>query len=161
VENTLLKGAGGTFLWVGFVIEELKKKSPIEVEDALKHLPQGLDEIYGRMLLQNREDRQAVAASILRWVTMAVRPLTLTELSVATGAKASAGLSCDDVMRGQVAFCGCLLTVIDNKVGLVHQSAKECLLGRGLDRNHSQLEIFRVKENETNSEIARICFAYI
>ena len=85
VKYALQRRAKGTFLWVSFVIEELRKKARGEVEDALNRLPTGLEGMYERMLLQIHKERRDIAASILRWVTMAVRPLTLTELGVATG----------------------------------------------------------------------------
>jgi hypothetical protein len=160
VESALLERAKGTFLWVGFVIQELRKKKCAEVEDSLNRLPIGLEGIYERMLLQIREERRDITASILRWVVMAVRPLTLTELSAATGIRPVANLSIDRVMRDHVEFCGYLLTVTGNDVGLVHQSAKDYLIRKDPDPN-PQLEFFRVKEGETNAEIARTCFTYL
>ena len=160
VEGTLLERAKGTFLWVGFVIQELRKKKCAEVEDSLNRLPIGLEGIYERMLLQIREERRDITATILRWVVMAVRPLTLTELSAATGIRPVANLSIDRVMRDHVEFCGYLLTVTGNDVGLVHQSAKDYLIRKDPDLN-PQLEFFRVKEEETNAEIARTCFTYL
>ena len=160
VERALLERAKGTFLWVGFVIGELRKMAPAEVEDSLNHLPIGLKGMYDRMLLQIREERRHIAASILRWVTMAVRPLTLTELSSATGVRPVANLDIDEVMRDHIRFCGYLLTITGNDVGLVHQSVKDYLLRNCPDLD-PLLEFFRVKKEATNSEIARICFTYL
>src|SRR5271156_6649788 len=160
VESALLRRANGTFLWVGFAIRELMNKKPAEVEKTLNRLPIGLEGMYERMLLQIREERRDIAASILCWVVMAIRPLTLTELSAATGVKPVANLSIDEVMRDHIGFCGYLLTITGNDVGLVHQSVKDYLLRKDLDLN-PQLEFFRIKEEETNSEIARTCFNYL
>ena len=150
----------GTFLWVGFVIEDLRNKTLIEVEESLNGLPLGLDGMYERMLLQIRKERRDIAALILRWVAMAVRPLTLTELSAATGIRPVTNLSINEVIRHHVGFCGYLLRVTSNDVGLVHQSAKDYLLRKDPDLN-PQLEFFRVKEEETNAEIAQTCFTYL
>jgi ankyrin repeat protein len=160
VQSALLERANGTFLWVGFVIGELRKMAPAEVEDSLTRLPIGLKGMYERMLLQIREDRRDIAALILRWVTMAVRPLTLTELSAATGVRPVANLGIDDVMRDHIRFCGYFLTITGNDVGLVHQSAKDYLLRKDPDPN-PLLEFFRVKEEATNSEIAHTCVTYL
>jgi ankyrin repeat protein len=161
VERTLLERAKGTFLWVGFVIKELRKKAPAEVEDCLNDLPAGLGGMYGRLLLDIREERRKkIAVSILCWVTMAVRPLTLTELGAATKTRQSGNLSVKEVIRDHIGFCGYMLTVTGNNVGLVHQSAKDYLLRKDPDPN-PQLEFFRVKEKKTNSEIAQTCFNYL
>ncbi|KAJ9654853.1 hypothetical protein H2201_008927 [Coniosporium apollinis] len=115
VEKIFHKRAEGTFLWVGIVAKELERYTCDEVKSALDHFPPGLDELYGRMLLQIPSRRRETTAKILRWVVIAVRPLTLLELSTAIGitAEASSGLSCEEVMRAQVRNCGHLLTITD------------------------------------------------
>ena len=53
VESVLLKRAGGTFLWVGLVRNELlKKRTCVEVGDTLCELPKRLPAMYGRILRQ-------------------------------------------------------------------------------------------------------------
>ena len=162
VKEVFQDRAQGTFLWVGIVAKALKKYKASEVENALDYFPSGLDEVYARMLLQIDVDRRKIAANILRWVVMAVRPLTLSELGIAieTAVRPSAIFSCDEVIRDQVSCCGYFLTIKEDKVGLIHQSAKDYLLRKTFDLN-PKLEFFRVKEEVTNLEIARKCFYYL
>ncbi|KAJ9644081.1 hypothetical protein H2199_003949 [Coniosporium tulheliwenetii] len=166
VEDVFRKRAEGTFLWVGIVAKELEKYTPGEVKSALDHFPPGLDELYARMLLQISSDRRETAGKILRWVVIAVRPLTLSELSAAIGttAEASSGLSCEEVTSEQVRNCGHLLTMTDTptgqEVGLVHQSAKDYLLRETRDPI-AELESFRIKKEAANLEVARRCLSYL
>ncbi|KAJ9654851.1 hypothetical protein H2201_008925, partial [Coniosporium apollinis] len=166
VEDVFHKRAEGTFLWVGIVAKELERYTCDEVKDALDSFPPGLDELYGRMLLQIPSRRRETTAKILRWVVIAVRPLTLLELSTAIGitAEASSGLSCEEVMRAQVRNCGHLLTIMDTpagqEVGLVHQSAKDYLLRETHDPI-AELEFFRIKKEAANLEVARRCLSYL
>ena len=162
VKKVFRERAQGTFLWVGIVAKVLKRYKATEVEIALDLFPPGLDELYARMLLQIDIDRREIAVNILRWVVMAVRPLTLSELSVATAitVRSSVAFSRDEVMRDQVSYCGSLLTIKENKVGLIHQSAKDYLLRKTCDSN-PELEIFRVKEEVVNLEVARRCLNYL
>lgn len=110
------------------------------------------------MLLQIDVDRREIAAKILRWVVIVVRPLTLSELSAAieTAVKPSVMSNCNKVMRDQVSYCGYIVTIKEDKVGLIHQSAKDYLLRKSRDSN-PELEVFRVKEEIRNLEIARKC----
>ena len=162
VKDVFLDRAKGTFLWVGIVAKELWKYTSSEVENALELFPPGLDELYNRMLLQIDDHRRETVAKILLWVVMAVRPLTLSELSAAieTDVRPSIGLSCDEVIRDQVAFCGHFLTIKYNEVSLIHQSAKDYLLRKSPDSNPN-LKIFRIAEETGNLEIARKCLAYL
>ncbi|KAJ9644083.1 hypothetical protein H2199_003951 [Coniosporium tulheliwenetii] len=166
VEDVFHKRAEGTFLWVGIVAKELEKYTCDEVKDALDSFPPGLDELYARMLLQIPSRRRETTAKILRWVVIAVRPLTLLELSTAIGitAEASSGLSCEEVMCTQVRNCGHLLTMTDTptgqEVGLVHQSAKDYLLRETRDPI-AELESFRIKKEAANFEVALKCLTYL
>lgn len=63
---------------------------------------------------------------------MAMRPLTLSELSYAiepTVESSIVSFTRDGRIRDQVLYCGYFLTIKENEVGLVHQSAKDYLLG--------------------------------
>jgi hypothetical protein len=162
VKEVFRDRAQGTFLWVGIVATELRKYKATEVEKALDLFPSGLEELYSRMLLQIDIDRRETAAKILRWVVMAVRPLSLSELSAAMEitVRPSFDFSCIEVMRDQVEYCGYILTIKDDKVGLIHQSAKDYLLYKTRNLNPT-LEVFRVKEEVGNLEIAKKCLDYL
>jgi ankyrin repeat protein len=160
VKKVFQDRAQGTFLWVGIIAQELRKYKVTEVEKALDLFPPGLDELYARIILQIDVDRRETAAKILLWTVMAVRPLTLLELSIAVDVKPSAGLSRDEVIRDQMSYCGYFLTIKEDKVGLIHQSAKDYLLRKSRDPN-PELENFRVKKYIGNLEIARKCFYYL
>ncbi|KAI9761527.1 MAG: hypothetical protein M1840_001790 [Geoglossum simile] len=159
VGQSLKNGAEGTFLWVGFVADQLKGKTESEVYEILKDLPFGLDGIYKRMLRQIEDKRRESVALILQWVVLSRRPLTLTELAVATNTEGSDNQSREDMMKDRLESCGLLLRVDNNGVNLVHQSAKDYLQrDEPYDRD---LEIYRVKKTEAHLVVAKICFKYI
>ena len=82
VEQTLLKGNEGTFLWVSLVMRELKKKKTCtEILDTIKSVLKGLPAKYSQMLRQIDKDHQQNVFQMLRWVTTAFRPINLQELS--------------------------------------------------------------------------------
>jgi hypothetical protein len=159
VKQSLTEGAKGTFLWVGFVADQLKGKTESEVEETLKDLPPGLEGIYERMLRQIEGRRREIFALILQWVVLSRRPLTLTELAVATQTKCSDSQSREDRMKDGLQLCGLLLKVDNKEVNLVHQSAKD-YLQRG-EPYDGDLEIYRVKKAEAHLELAKTCFEYI
>lgn len=163
VENVFHERAQGTFLWIGIVAQALRKYKATEVENALDFFPPGLDELYARILLQIDSGRREIAARILRWVVMAVRPLTLSELSIAieTTVKPSlVAFNCGERIRDQVSYCGNFLIIREDEVGLIHQSAKDYLLRRIWD-SVPELEVFRVQVEVANLEIARKCMEYL
>jgi ankyrin repeat protein len=161
VESTLLERADGTFLWVGFVMNELsQKKTCTEIEEALSAIPKGLDAIYDRMLLQIESDRRPTAIRILQWVTMAFRPLDLEELAVAINVQSSMSISQERAIRDYVTLCGSFIKLYENKVSFVHQSAKDYLLQKKV-HNNSVVEEFRIKPEKAHLELARRCLDHI
>ncbi|KAI1743227.1 ankyrin repeat-containing domain protein [Xylaria scruposa] len=158
VKNTLLNQAEGTFLWVGFVMEELsRKRTYTEVQDALGTIPKGLHAIFSRMLLEISRIRRRNTALILRWVTFAVRPLTLQELVAATGIQSSPSLNAEQAARDEIALYGSFLKILEDKVTFVHQSAKEYLL----QIDHDSHPEFWIKPEEAHLELTRTCLDLI
>lgn len=173
IQTALLKRAEGTFLWVGFAMDELSQKhTRSEILEALEDLPSGLPAIYGRMLLQIPVKRREMSLSILRWVTMAARPLELHELAAAAGVQSlSDQMTTEQKIRDIITDCGPLLRVQENdciighsskqerhihEVSLIHQSARDYLLRTSRD-NDAVLESFRLDVEVSHLELARIC----
>lgn len=162
LEQELLERCDGRFLWVAFVIGELEHKSAVEVLDTLESIPSGLHEVYDRLLLQIQKERREIASRILGWIVMAVRPLTLVELAVATGCQSSGNLEPHEVIRYHVEYCGALIQITGPKdeVGLIHQSVKDYLL-REHPGSDPRLEIFRFDRGKLNGEITNTCLKYL
>ena len=125
VRKSLMEKAEDTFLWVALVCKELSKVRQQKVRSMLENIPAGLIPLYGRMLRQvlHQQDQNDTELSrrILRTVTLAFRPLRFAEISV------FAELPIDEDVEEVVGFCGSFLTVREETVYLVHQSAKEYL----------------------------------
>ena len=163
IRKTFQERAQGTFLWVGIVANNLRNCSRTEVAKYLDLFPAGLDEVYARILLQIERHRRENAAKILRWVVMAIRPMTFTELSVVIDAFNDPSIthfSPAEIVKDQISWCGNILTIAGDEVNLIHQSAKDYLLREDVD-SKPELEFFRVKEETANLEIASRCFYYL
>lgn len=162
VETTLRNGANGTFLWVSLVIMELLKKTTCtEILDSLKDFPPGLDAIYSRVLQKMKKSPGLVASKILRWVVMATRPLTLSELAEAVQVKPLGSLSAEKVMSDYITLCEPMLKVL--KVGeekvvvdLAHQSARDYLL-RPMSSSDKTPGEFLIDTGEAHFELLEVC----
>lgn len=126
VRDTLKKKSSGTYLWVGFAIEELRKTEISDVEACLNSLPAGLNAIYERMLQQVEPHKQETVRKILRWCTYAARPLTPDEMAVILDIKPDQPA----ILSGKLAYCGHLLSISETSISLVHQSVLDFLTHR-------------------------------
>ncbi|KAL7807293.1 hypothetical protein V8C26DRAFT_415021 [Trichoderma gracile] len=122
--------ANGSFLWVAIVIQAIRSRSRSdcdgisEILDLLDKMPKDLPKLYETMLqrifqLEGRDPE--LCRAILATVTLTHRPLHLDELSCLVGFEGN--------VKGLVNVCGSFLTVREDIVYFIHQSAKDYLSG--------------------------------
>lgn len=155
----LQDNAGDTFLWVALVCKSLHAVAPRNVRPKLRQFPPGLDELYKRMMneLENSDDG-AFCKAVLATVALALRPLTLGELTSLVDLDEEV-CNTDDV-EDIALRSGCFLTVQsaarDEKVvRFVHQSAKDYLVKQAHDL------VFLEGEPAEHSRLAQKCISRI
>jgi WD40 repeat protein len=125
--------ANNTFLWVAIVCQSLERVAQRNVMTALDAFPPGLNSLYERMMGQIRSsDDSTRCKQILASVAVVYRPITLRELAVLIE-----GLQdiADDLgsIREVIGFCYSFLTIQDETVYFVHQSARDFLFTKVFD----------------------------
>lgn len=130
VLHHLISNANDTFLWVALVCERLERVSNFQVTQKLKAFPPGLDSLYERMMRQICESEASdVCKQILASVATVYRPITTKEL--ATLVEQLEGTADDqESMQEIIGLCGSFLTLREETVYFVHQSAKDFLWRR-------------------------------
>ncbi|KAL5331401.1 hypothetical protein ACEPPN_000931 [Leptodophora sp. 'Broadleaf-Isolate-01'] len=127
-----------TYLWVTLIFDGLMdKKSGItkgDIMDLTKTLPQGVYDAYEKIL--NKSQDREKAKRLLHLILGAKRPLSLSEMSVALAFKGQQ--SCDDVAKNIILesriqgtirdLCGLFVIVVDERIYLLHQTAREFLV---------------------------------
>ncbi|KAI0437967.1 ankyrin repeat protein [Xylaria telfairii] len=156
VQQALLAGADGTFLWVGFVANELEGRNWVQIKELLQRVPKGLGGVYQR-LLQQIDEKEALVP-ILQWVVLAARPLTVDELTVAAGIGPSGTLTATQVTMSLLRLCGLLVKIEGGVVNLVHESAKEFFQSSQV--NIKGISMFYVTQ-DAHRALMRTCLAHI
>ncbi|KAJ5507056.1 hypothetical protein N7527_009199 [Penicillium freii] len=124
----LSSNSQGTFLWVALVCQDLDRISQRHALRKLEAFPPGLNALYGRMIdqIRNSEDAE-FCKRILAVMSIVYRPITFDEL--ASLVELPDNLSGDSKALSEIiAICGSFLTVREDTIIFVHQSAKEFLL---------------------------------
>ncbi|PIG84614.1 hypothetical protein AARAC_010917, partial [Aspergillus arachidicola] len=144
VSRYLLSNSQGTFLWVALVWKNLDETPRRRVAEKLTMFPPGLDALYHRMMDQVRESEDAeLCKQILGTVSTVYRPVTLSELGSLLAGR-NDGFDDLDILSEIITICGSFLTVREDTVAFIHQSAKDFLLQeilteilpRGKEREH-------------------------
>ena len=161
VEEAFRRGAKGTFLWVGLMAKDFKQKKTSEVARTLQALPTGLSAAYERLFLEIPDNDRDFLAVVLRWVTVAVRPLSLTELGLITALDCPQGLSLESVAREYIDQYPSLLKFDSSGVvAFHHQFTREFLIREDVDVS-PRLQHFKVNQTEAHLDMATFCLNYV
>ena len=154
----------GTYLWVSFAINALKKVRVIDMESNVNTFPRGLDAMYRRMMLVISERERGRVLEILRWVVTSLRPLTLRELAVAVNTYPARGQTPEEAVADEVTYAGDLLTMDkkhcagDQVVSLVHSSVLDFF--QSIPQDDASLKSFRFQATATHAHVAHRLFDY-
>ncbi|KAL6817345.1 ankyrin repeat-containing domain protein [Trichoderma sp. SZMC 28015] len=160
VQEALKEKAMGTYLWVSFVIKDLRTVENSSVEETLSQFPRGLDALYERILEQIELNHRDLVLNILRWCTFAMRPLELNELAAALKFQSTKFFDRAEVVRGKLKYCGHLINITNDTATLVHQSAHDFLTGRMPE--FTIIPWFSLSNVELeHSKLASACIAYV
>ncbi|KDR66367.1 hypothetical protein GALMADRAFT_147954, partial [Galerina marginata CBS 339.88] len=140
IESGLREGADGSFRWLALQLAELENcSSEDEITQQMKDLPEGLDEIYERMLKAIHEKHRTDVMTFLEWLSFSSRPMEVAEIAEAI----TVDFSSQNAPVFKKSF-----------VKLSHFSVKEYLLS---DRQKD----FSINEEAAHLKIAKISVAYL
>jgi ankyrin repeat protein len=169
LEQELLRMEHHTYLWLKLILDLIRDEISLtkrKLKQIVSAIPATLDQAYEAILSRIREKNREKARKLLRIVVASARPLTLREMNIALSME-NHHQSYDDLdlpeeerFRTTVRhLCGLFVTVIDQKIYLIHQTAKEFLL------TNNEPSIGRWKQSLTlfDSEllVAKICITYL
>ena len=157
----------GMFLWVALVFEELESAVTLdELKRALEDLPDGLDEIY-RRIIRNldkklKKAQRRLCQKILVWLHACRRPLQLDWLYEALEFEYRGEgflFTRQDFADAIKAACGPLVVVKGDEVALVHFTLKQFL--EGFAETNSAPAEFRVEAKEAHQHLLQVALAYM
>ena len=170
IKSALINKAEGTFLYVSLVLGILgKTRAQSLVREKLQNLPEDLNKLYDRILSQIDRDCAEIAIFVFRWVAVARRPLTVKELAMARALSTSKRkidtLPPDDFADEFEDIYKCCepfvyLDTDHDTINLVHQSAKDYLLGQYLQAKEG-LSQYHIVLDSTNLLMFRTCWNFL
>jgi hypothetical protein len=129
VRSILHRKANGTFMWVALVVQELERPESWDPLQVVEEAPPGLHQLYDRMVDQIQQLSKSNAETcrvLLSTASITYRPLYLAEMGSLCGLNGQVSILTKNV-RTIITLCGSFLTVRNDQVYLVHQSAKDYL----------------------------------
>ncbi|ERF71485.1 hypothetical protein EPUS_00474 [Endocarpon pusillum Z07020] len=166
IQDALIQGAEGMFLWVAFQIDDIcSQHSDEDIRQALRNLPKDLTETFNRALsrILAKGDAKTVK-QVFRWVAAAKRPLSLGELREAIAIEPCQPYSKPErLLNGMSrvpAWCENLIVVDeeDEVVQFAHHTVQQYLLEKPLEKRLSE---FHFQLQDADLEVGESCVTYL
>ncbi|KAK5991902.1 Vegetative incompatibility HET-E-1-like protein [Cladobotryum mycophilum] len=130
----------GTFLWIGLACTELEQIPSKNTIKFLQQLPSELHSLYRNLIgtaIEANRSEEDVIRRILTFVAVAMRPLTVLELSEACNLHENQEKEeRSQFMQDDIALCRLLVVIDGEKVLLLHKSVQDFLQSQsGLSMN--------------------------
>lgn len=130
VRTQICDKANGIFLWAALVFQELKKVQTWDVLNVIQEMPPGLISLYNQLWTRiqklHRQDPECCRV-VLATAALAYRPVHLLELGAISGLPENISRRSQYLVR-IVEMCGSFVTLIDDHINFIHQSAKDYLI---------------------------------
>jgi hypothetical protein len=168
-----------TYLWLHLVLDVIRETQE-STKDRLKTLidtiPESVDKAYERILNKIKNRDWVMARRLFHIIVVAAAPLTLREMNIALAIeeKLEKGEICQSidhlVLDDENPFktkvrnlCGLFVSVIDSKVYLIHQTAKEFLVSKKDTVQPYSPGMWKhsLEPRESNLALAKICISYL
>ncbi|KAI1126225.1 hypothetical protein F5Y10DRAFT_216197 [Nemania abortiva] len=172
LKHKLLGKADHTFLWVSLILDMLDQSEDCtfeELYDIIDSPNPSVDTIYESILGKAKSPEKA--RKLLHVIVGAAEPLTAEEINVAWSVRVGCPET-DEKMRNRMfpsaetgirEVCGLFLRIIQGKVVLVHQTAREFLISESERPSQSNTGSLRgsLCLTESNQLLAGICLTYL
>lgn len=173
LDEGLRKTPHRTYLWVYLVFNYLEeedfKKTAKGVESALKIIPTSVNAAY-EQILNKSKDRSKVR-KVLSIILAASQPLTLSEMNIAVNIEDTSqsindlDLENEEDFKSRLrALCGLFVSIYQDRIHFLHQTAREFLLKDLESSNTTPLEPrwhHSIAITQAHEVLATVCVRYL
>ncbi|KAI6780066.1 Ankyrin repeat domain-containing protein 50 [Emericellopsis cladophorae] len=173
LQAKLLAISNRTYLWLHLVWDELQRsrRSKTALMKKIDSLPSTVEQAYESILGRLRPEQREDARILLHIIVGARRPLTLIEMDVAfqlavdsPGATAheELELNTDRVKSDIRELCGLFVFISDNRIYLIHHTAKEFLVAKkGVKESTGKFWRHSLRGEFSSQIMTQICVQYL
>ncbi|KAF3319410.1 hypothetical protein TWF173_000040 [Orbilia oligospora] len=170
----LLHVPNRTYLWTHLILDLVESDINIDKTGIIKatsHLPKTVNDAYEKIISKSHNFEET--KRLLHIVVAAARPLTLNEMSLALALKGNQRSYKDFELKSEDRFrecvrdlCGLFVTIINSRIYLLHQTAKEFLIQNDLKNPPKKIQSepkwkHSIRLLDSHRVLARICIRHL
>ncbi|KAJ5610606.1 hypothetical protein N7510_007325 [Penicillium lagena] len=161
-----------TYLWLHLVLDEIQRYHGGTEKKLLRkinELPETVEDAYEKILERCNKGTRHDAKRLLEIIVAAQRPLTLSEIDVVLEIKTDPdSRSCDDLdLEGAnreqwiLDTCSLFVSIIDSRIYLIHQTAREFLLRKWNERAATKGWRYSIDLQNAHLALSKLCLVYL
>ncbi|KAA8565832.1 hypothetical protein EYC84_009652 [Monilinia fructicola] len=174
IENRLQEMKHRTYLWLYLIMDVIRQRiessgNARKIDESLQTLPETVEKVYEEIL--NKSPYRSETEKLLHIIVGAERPLSTDEINVAMNIELrydgtqgfnDIPLEKRELYPGMLRnLCGLFVQIVDSKVYLIHQTAKEFLVATGSDPKMPDTWRHCLEPEETQKFLAQVCISYL
>ncbi|KAJ5683416.1 ankyrin [Penicillium macrosclerotiorum] len=160
-----------TYLWLHITLDSLKSRlgsTKRKLLQQINELPRSVEQAYEDILRRCDEENEADGRRLLEIIVAARRPLKLSEIDIALEIQPNhtsfdeLDLEGLDKRREWIRHaCGLFVSVIDSRVYLIHQTARDFLLRQAGESENLSIWRHSIRLEEAHLALSKICITYL
>ena len=157
-----------TYLWLYLTLDQVEKgigKTKKKLLDTINSLPESVEEAYEKMLVRCEKKK---ATKVLQILVAAQRPLTVSEADVALEIGLDSTSYGDLDLEGDSdrkewirESCGLFVSIVDSRMFLIHQTAREFLVRKNNEMPRPQGWRHSIDLQRAHQVLSEICVTYL
>ncbi|KAJ5116197.1 hypothetical protein N7456_000545 [Penicillium angulare] len=172
LESQLLQMENRTYLWLHLALEDIRTTLNNSLQpdtESIRNIPSSVNAAYANILTRVHADQISTVRKILLIICGARRPLTIHEMALALGIALQpestkihkAQLDPTRLSARIRSLCGLFVIITDSRIHLLHQTAKEFLMGDGSSSSFDPKSLYPLGHTDAESTLAEVCVRYL
>ncbi|KAJ5556434.1 hypothetical protein N7494_000349 [Penicillium frequentans] len=173
LEQQLLQMEHRTYLWLYLAMDDIQQtfqNSVRPAEESIRLIPASVNAAYVKILGRVPSGQVDIVKKILQIIVAARRPLTTSEMAMALDTASRPRSRVPELARIDPVhlnkklrqLCGLFVFVNNSKIYLIHQTARDFLIGKEItETTHSLDPAFPWRLRDPEEQMAHICLRYL
>jgi ankyrin repeat protein len=161
ISDKLASGEGRNYTWVHHAAEGFVRTPSDQISELAQRMPNNLQSMHMQTLFDIPDQQRTTVATILRWVALALRPLSTLELTKAVKYTLKIAFTKRNLKKA-LSYCGGTIRRHGKHIILADQTIRDLMFAEPNPFRHdTKLRQLVMNRSACHSELTNACIAYL
>jgi hypothetical protein len=161
MSNKLVSGEDRNYTWVRTAADSFKRTPMNQIPKLVQRMPNDLRTMHIQTLLDIPDQQKMTVITTLKWVALALKPLSTLELTKAVKCTLKIAFTKRNLKK-TLSYCGGTIRKVEEGILLADQSIRDLMFAEPSPFRHdSKLRNLAISRSACHSELTNVCVAYL